>query len=620
MQPTEEQQNAIAAPKGIVRIMAGPGSGKTFVLAERVAYFVNKYYTVPSAILVVSFTIKSTRELTERLAKKIPEQADLIQIKTLHSLCLSICLADSTKNFSLTSSDQFIKQALRYAIRRCARDPSFPQELLHADVALSLVMRIKQCEPQVAMDLPNRHDIQLCQAFDEYLSSRGLCTFSDLAPRALNLLQTNDQLRTIFQQRYQVIFVDEAQDLNPIQFAIITTLMGPNKQLTLAGDDDQAIYSWRGANPDALRLLPVIFPSTLTYELRQNFRCPPSVVEASAAFIQLNTQRYNKTLIAKKSQGLEITIQHFATSFTELQWIANRIKKLIATGVHPSTIAVLCRNNALCQKAIVSLSTHQIPVTEEDLLSSPQCQSLIALIHVLHQGLESAEFGKILNIGKKRLDKSLVRTVFESALPSDRLGCFLDDFQKENPDHPLAALVKPLFVTLQTATEKINNKSELTEVLEFLFDGFEVPKVPTDDPKIDKWVISRNQVLSIARSLHHSIMPLANLLSELETLKYGRVTQQKMTQVITLHRAKGLEFTHVFIPAIQPGVFPPKSALFDQGKLEEERRLLYVGMTRTQKQLYLSRHKSRATSVWKGFLNELTENLFDETVARVIHG
>ena len=199
-------------------------------------------------------------------------------VHTLHALARTICI-EGGDDCRLTTSQFIINKALRMALRQCQKDPSFPIEYLNEEYAYALIERIKQCEPHALLDTPNRHDIQLCQAFDHSLSQLGYCTFQDLAPRALQRLQRDQTLTIQFQERYQAVLVDEAQDLNPIQYALLQKSLSSSPNLTLVGDDDQGIYSWRGADPDAIRLLPIQYPQTQTYLLSKNHRCPPHVVE-----------------------------------------------------------------------------------------------------------------------------------------------------------------------------------------------------------------------------------------------------------------------------------------------------------------------------------------------------
>ena len=611
MNINKEQQTAIEAPEGVVRILAGPGSGKTLVLTERIHHFISTYNIPPSCILAVSFSVRAAEELRVRLGTLLGDRAMLVGVQTLHALARSICM-EGEYACRLTTSPSIMNKALRMALRSCQKDPSFPIEFLDKEHAYSLIERIKQCEPHALLDTPNRHDIQLCQAFDRSMNQLGYCTFQDLAPKALHLLHTKPELTARFQEKYHAVLVDEAQDLNPIQYALIQKILPSDPNLTLVGDDDQGIYSWRGADPDAIRLLSIQYPQTQTYLLTKNYRCPPSVVEASAQLISYNQLRYHKPLIAHKQGGQSICISHHNHAHEEMMSIGSNIKRLLNQQVQPKNIAVLCRSNAQCNKMTIMLQSQQIPVYSNNSMGSPAADQLISLLKVLHKGLLIPECCDIFRLGKHRISKTLVQSILPKRVQREDIPLLLQKERTRVDTSPLGILLNQFFAPIEEA-RIMYTKKPLSTTLRFLFEQLSLHHNPeVEEPSIRTTIAE--EILTLSTHFDHSLIPLPSLISEIETRQKGIVHKQNTVHVLTIHRSKGLEFDYVFIPSVQPGVFPIKTALYEHRTLEEERRLLYVAMTRTKKKLFVSQYKSEEEYPWGGFIKEcIEEELFAQS-------
>jgi len=602
MKANEEQLTAIEASLGVVRIMAGPGSGKTYVLAERVCTLIEEHNIPPSCILTVSFTVQAAQQLRSRLKARLGDIAELIEVKTLHALARSICL-EGGHTLRLTTSGTMINRALRSALRHCQKDPSFPIDYLNEEYAIQLIDRIKQREPYALLDTPNRHDIQLCKAFDQNLKAMGFCTFQDLGPTALELLHKNPALCQRFQQRFMAVLVDEAQDLNPLQFSLLQKILPSNPNFTLVGDDDQAIYSWRGADPDALRSLPLQYPHTQTYVLSKNYRCPPAVVEASTLLIQNNQMRYKKSLLAHRTYGERIDFSFHESAALELSSIANRIETLIASGVQPNNIAILCRSNIMCNRSAITLQAHQIPVYAGNILTNPITDRFLSLLKVLHQGCTIPECCDIFQFGKNKIPKTVIQTILPHKIQRDEIPSFLAEFRKTHPTSPITTLLNRFFAPIEEARKSFL-KVPLSKILQELFQSLDCLPTPNTDQSPSVYHKAAGDILSMSVRFNQSLIPLPSLISEVETRQKGYVGKKNMVHILTVHRSKGLEFDFVFVPSVQPGVFPPKSALFDNSALEEERRLFYVAMTRCKKKLYISHHQRKEEFPWNGFIAE----------------
>ena len=399
--------------------------------------------------------------------------------------------------------------------------------------------------------------------------------------------------------------MDEAQDLNPIQYALIQKILPSSPNLTLVGDDDQGIYSWRGADPDAIRLLPIQYPQTQTYLLTKNYRCPPHVVEVSAQLIAYNQLRYQKPLIAHKKQGQNISTLHYDTSTQEMFSIAQEIENMLQQNIQPNSIAILCRSNSQCNKLTIALQSSCIPVFSSNSMSAPIADQLISLLKVLHKGPCIPECCDIFRLGNHKIPKALVQSMLPKRTKREEIPIILQGIRSTATKSPLGILLNQFFSPIEEARSRLK-KEPLSVILRTLFTQMSlIDHSPSVEPT--KIHTVAEEILTMSLHFDRSLIPLPSLISEVETRQKGVVRKHNNVHILTMHRAKGLEFDYVFIPSIQPGVFPPKSALYEHRILEEERRLLYVAMTRTKKKLFLSRYRSTEEFPWSGFLDECFE-------------
>ena len=611
---SEEQLLAIQAPKGVTRIMAGPGSGKTAVITARIQHLIEHEFIVPSEILSVSFTVKAVEELRQRLMTQLGEQGALVEIKTIHALCLSIYIdhllsTGQALTFAIQEAPDSVSQALQATLNHFSKDPSFPEEWLYPKAILTIVRQLKQNDPESLLHDHDRHDVQLVQYFDRQLQKSGLLTFDDLGPVALKALRHNPQLLQERQHRHRAIFVDEAQDLNAAQFAIIKALGGKSPCLTLVGDDDQCIYAWRGAIPEHLKDLDHHYPNTLTYTLGINYRCPQSIVTASSGLIANNSYRFHKELCAVdiETESSLISVHHDHDAAGELKRVGDHIERLIQSGVQAEQIAVLNRHNSRSKQLQMALLARKLPVVFDNPLLTAGGQRVLGLLYVLYEGIQSPHFGRIIDLGVKRLGKSMLRTLFPDPPSPEEVGPFLSTWTTKNPKHPLSLLLGPLFEKIKWASTQ--PAKSLPQTWQQLCASLEIPSQATGLNHEDELAMAYQSIHDLCTRHAHSLVPLPSVLAEAEANKLGGPRHQRGIHVLSLHRAKGLEFDHVFIMGVQPGILPTGKSMFNAQRLEEERRLFYVGMTRSRQNLYLSHYGAQLPILsqldWGGFLDEL---------------
>ena len=321
--------------------------------------------------------------------------------------------------------------------------------------------------------------------------------------------------------------------------------------------------------------------------------------------ISHNQNRYNKSLLSSKTHGRAIHYHHYDHAPQEINAIATQIDDLIKKNIAPSSIAVLSRSNTINQRVVISLRARQIPTIGDNQLNSPHGRRLIALLYVLYKGFNTSHFASILYWST--LNKELLQAFISKPLKPEEIGPVLYKQYKKDPKHPISKLLAPLLRPIEKARKQLKKKKNRLSLVQILAPVFQSLGLSASEES--PIYIARQQILSLAKQSKGSIIPLPNLIAQLELIRLGNPSKQEAVHTLTLHRSKGLGFDYVFIPSIQPGILPAgKRYLFENERLEEERRLLYVGMTRTQKQLILSRHHTQEEHGWEGFLAELPQN------------
>ena len=282
--------------------------------------------------------------------------------------------------------------------------------------------------------------------------------------------------------------------------------------------------------------------------------------------------------------------------------IAQEIEHLLDQNIQPNRIAILCRSNSQCNKQTIILQANRIPVFSTNSMGAPIAEQLISLLKVLHKGLCIPECCDIFRLGNHKIPKKLVQGVLPPKAKRESIPTILQTIRMREPTSPLGILLNQFFAPLEKARSHLGKKP-LSEVLRSLFVHMNLIDHSQSSEPTQLGTISE-EILTMSMHFNNSLIPLPSLISEVETRQKGFVGKHNNVNILTIHRAKGLEFDYVFIPSIQPGIFPPKSALYEHRVLEEERRLLYVAMTRTKKKLYLSRYRRSEELPWNGFLDE----------------
>ena len=619
-----EQRAAVEAPVGPLRVVAGPGSGKTRVLTQRLARFLREGIVPPHRALAVTFTVKATLEMKLRLRADLGTRSGPTQIRTLHSLALSLIRRDpkaagAPEAFEIGPTAARVDVILEGVIDELRTEPGFPEDLLVPDEALLAIAQIKHRDPFRLIRESQDPNARFARKFDTALHATNTVTHDDLGIMALRALDRNPQLLASAQARYGAVFVDEYQDINQTQFELIRRIAS-HKVLTVVGDDDQCIYSWRGANPNFLRTFPEDFPGGRTLFLTRNYRCPATVVDASSSVVANNTSRMPKQLLATKPTGPKIRVRRFAALGDELNAVVDDVERLLTLGVLPNDIGVLSRNNDLVQGVVVQMRSRGLPVQGRNPLRTTQGASIMNLVKSVLDGPGDPYFQAAVNVGRRRLRKSQFRKLAPEApvSPNDVEGVLRAWVQTAEQSDQVAREVSRFINMLDVARQNVEGATAQA-LLEELFERVGVWEDRRIDPEEDDLTAAAHLVLEVARMQggRTGANALREVASELQELRQFDEALGDAVSVLTVHRAKGLEFAQLYVLGVQGDIFPNmKFAETKLALMEEERRLFYVALTRAKEVVTLSNHSmnnSQRGKVSDGFIIEIPKSLLEES-------
>lgn len=600
-----EQARAVAHGDGPLLILAGAGSGKTKTLTHRIAYLIGELKVFPSRILAVTFTNKAAKEMRQRLAQLLDEEADNRQFMpwmgTFHSICVRILRMDGThigldRRFLIYDTDDQIslmKQIMK--VRGLTDKDIKPRAVLSVISNAKNEMRSAEDFSMSARGPREQKIAELFFAYEKALKEAAALDFDDLLTKTVELLQNSPEIRRKWQRQFEYILIDEYQDTNAVQYALIKLLVNERRNLCVVGDDAQSIYSFRGADCTNILNFERDFPGTTVVKLEQNYRSTGAILDLANSLIQHNIHRTDKNLWTANGDGIDPKLWQLYSESEEALAIANEIQAQIANGRQYGDVAVLYRTNAQSYAIERALRQSYIPykiVGGLRFLDRAVVKDVLAYLRLLYQPSDRVSFLRIVNVPKRGIGTVSVAKFLDwnDAARRDIVSGLL---AVEEADNLTARAKRPLLelgkILKELQQEIDGSPAELIEKIikrtgygDFINDG---------TPQAEERMENIGVLLAEAKAY----VDVPAFLEEMALMSSADTAAEQQVTLMTLHAAKGLEFPVVFLAGLEEGILP-HARVFDSGKaddIEEERRLCYVGVTRAREELFVSCASSR---------------------------
>lgn len=599
-----EQRRAVETTEGPLLIQAGAGSGKTKTLTHRIAYIIASGKATPYNILAVTFTNKAAKEMRERVAKLLGENADnrsfMPYMGTFHSICVRLLRQDGEhigipKSFVIfDESDR--QAAVKQASKQLMLDEkSFPARALSGLISSAKNDLVSPAEYTGTANSPSQKAAaQVFPLYERALKDAGALDFDDLISRTVSLLASNQEIREKWQQQFKYIMIDEYQDTNAAQYKLVKLLTNSDKNIAVVGDDWQSIYSWRGADFRNILKFEQDYPGCTVIKLEQNYRSTKHILDAAHAVITKNQQRSDKQLWTAAGQGLPVQLLQVVSERAEGDALIRRIRNGVDSGHRKfSDYAVLYRTNAQSRSIEEAFVHYGVPyrvVGGVRFYDRKEIKDVIAYLRLIFQPEDRVSFERIVNVPTRGLGTKSVQNFLgwqrHEGLNLRQAFARVNDCPDLTPKAKKALLeLGEMLESLRTVMEDssvqglIDSLLRRINYLQSLDDGTPQGEARQENVK---------ELLSVAQE--YADVGLDGFLEEVALVSDldGADFSGDAVTLMTLHAAKGLEFPVVFMIGMEETVFPHSRALYDQSEMEEERRLCYVGMTRARQELYLT--------------------------------
>lgn len=602
----DRQCEAVKHTEGPLLITAGAGSGKTKVLTCRIAHLL-ELGVAPYRILAITFTNKAAKEMKERVTNLVGAQADSIWLSTFHSFCAKLLRFEVdgfhgyTRNFTIyDSSDQLV--LVKDCLKKLNLDDKqfMPRSVLGTISSAKNVLMDAKAFAAKASDFYEQKVADVYALYQEKLRENNAVDFDDLLFLAVRLLQEKEDVREKYQSRFQYILVDEYQDTNHAQYALTKILAARWRNICVVGDADQSIYAWRGADIRNIIDFTRDYPDAASIKLEQNYRSTKTILHAANAVIDNNESRPKKTLWTENPAGNKIIHYQAQTEHDEADYIAGVIYNRHEISHEPyGDMAILFRTNAQSRVLEEKLMRYAIPYTMvggTKFYDRKEIKDVLAYLRLLYNPEDSLSLTRIINVPKRNIGATTMEHV---AAYAEEQGISLFEALSSTDEIPVTKRARTSLENFAAMIFDLLNDIEGKDVLSLIETvikqtgyGDMLDKEAEHDPQVESRKENVGEFLSVAKDYMDS-NPDGNLQDFLENVALVsdvddfESSDSKVT-LMTLHAAKGLEFPVVFLTGLDEGLFPHSRTLLDPAQVEEERRLAYVGITRAERQLYVT--------------------------------
>jgi len=631
MQPLNSpQKEAVETTEGPLLVLAGAGTGKTKVLTSRIAYIISNNLAYPNQILAVTFSNKAAKEMQNRINDITA--SDGLNIGTFHSISTRILrshihLIDNgmSQNFNIVDQDEQIKLVKNIALENNIDIKKYPPKLLHVIIS-------KWKDQGVIPEKVNSSDTTsqesqiayvIYQKYQKILQESNLADFGDLLLYCNQLLINNPEVLKYYQNKFKYILIDEYQDTNAVQYVWARMLASDHKNICCVGDDDQSIYSWRGAEVKNILRFEKDFPNAKIIKLEQNYRSGSHILEAASSIIRNNKNRHHKNLWTETQSQEKIKVISCWNEKEEARFVANQIGKYInSKQYNAGQIAILVRagfqTRAFEEVFISNAMPYQI-IGGLRFYERMEIRDLLAYIRLAINKNDNLAFERVINVPKRSIGNATLKKIKDKA--TDYSVSAFSALEKMIKNDEVKGKIKENlqhFVTLiNQASLRYENESAF-DVTKFILEksGYlaALKEEKTEESRsrienINEMLQAIDEAGTINEFVEHTSLVMDNEMLESD---YGGTVK-----IMTLHASKGLEFDVVFLPGWEEGIFPHQKSMLEQGDkgLEEERRIAYVGVTRAKKELFITYAESRR--IFAEILNSIPSRFLSEIPAEI---
>ena len=630
----KEQQQAVQHTEGPLLILAGAGSGKTKVLTVRIAHLLAQGVN-PYEILAITFTNKAAKEMKSRVEGLVGDVANRIWLSTFHSFCAKFLRFELdnflgyNSNFTIydTSDSQTVIKAALKALN--LDDKYYPVGAMIAAIsdAKNKLLFASDFRKQ-ARDFYQQKVADVYEYYERELRKNNALDFDDLLLVAVKLLQSNEAVLDKYSKRFRYVMIDEYQDTNHAQYLLAKLLASHWKNIAVVGDADQSIYAWRGADIQNILDFEKDYPNCTSIKLEQNYRSTKIILDAANAVIENNEGRPKKNLWTDKTEGAKI--QHFTaqSEHEEAAFIGDTIaKKHDIHGVPYGDMAILYRTNAqsrVLEEALIKRALPYIMVGGTKFYDRKEIKDVLAYLRVLYNPFDDLSLLRIINVPKRSIGATTVAKLQDYAR-ANGTSLFMTLTQLHLVDSIKGKTKEKLEefgILIFTLVAEMEDRTVL-DILESILDrtGYLAQLEESTDPQDQARAENIGELLSVAKDFQDTnpsgtvedFLEQVALVNDVDSFEQ----EESKVTLMTLHAAKGLEFPIVFLGGLEEGLFPHSRTLMNPEEIEEERRLAYVGITRAEKELYISNATTRnvfgRTSSYlpSRFIDEIPEELVD---------
>ncbi|TDM13965.1 DNA helicase PcrA [Macrococcus bovicus] len=629
----EEQRAAVKATEGPLLIMAGAGSGKTRVLTHRIAYLIQEKDVNPYNILAITFTNKAAKEMKERVQQLIGEEAEAVWISTFHSMCVRILRRDSDRigierNFTIIDpTDQ--RSVMKEVLKQENIDPKRyePRSLLAQISNLKNELKTPADAEREAQDFMAQIVARAYKRYQSILLKNQALDFDDLIMTTIELFERAPEALSYYQNKFQYIHVDEYQDTNRAQYLLVKMLAEKFENICVVGDSDQSIYGWRGADIYNILSFEEDYQNARTIFLERNYRSTKNILHAANEVIRHNSERKPKALWTESAEGSKIKYFKAQSERHEAEYIISEIQNKQREGYRLDDMAILYRTNAqsrVLEETLLKSNISYTMVGGTKFYDRKEIKDILSYLRLVANSNEDISFARIINtpkrgVGPGALDKITAYaemnglSYFDALAEVDFIGLpkkttetlvkfyeMMDGFMKQQEFLSITELTEQImektgYMEMLKADRTLESQSRLENLEEFL----SVPQDYEKDTPIEE-------------------QSLVNFLTDLSLVSdVDSADLEAGITLMTIHSAKGLEFKVVFIAGLEESIFPHARSLSEEAEMEEERRLMYVAITRAEEHLHVTHADSRTlfgrsqANRRSRFLDEIPEDLLE---------